>query len=92
MMSTFFHLSNKAKFNQNIEEIYKNIEYLNFYRITLDNIYKICYIIQKSSSYVPIIIMGESGVGKTTLIRFVVEEIYEEKLLTFNVHAGIGLE
>jgi hypothetical protein len=35
--------------------------------------------------------MGESGVGKTTLIRFVVEEIYEEKLLTFNVHAGIGL-
>ncbi len=72
-MNTFFNLSGKSKFNQDIASIYKNIKYLSFYRITLDNFYKICYIIQKASSYVPIIIMGESGVGKTTLIRFVVE-------------------
>jgi hypothetical protein len=36
--------------------------------------------------------MGESGVGKTALICFLVEIVYKEKLLTFNIHAGIDEE
>jgi DNA-binding NtrC family response regulator len=31
-----------------------------------------CLIVQRAVSHIPIIIMGESGVGKTALIRFLV--------------------
>jgi guanylate kinase len=37
----------------------------------------------------PIVIMGESGVGKTALIKYLVEIIMKNKFLLFNVHAGI---
>jgi ABC-type phosphate/phosphonate transport system ATPase subunit len=33
--------------------------------------------------------MGESGVGKTALIRFLVENVHEEELFVYNIHAGI---
>jgi len=33
--------------------------------------------------------MGESGVGKTALISFMIEVLYKEKLFIYNVHAGI---
>jgi ABC-type glutathione transport system ATPase component len=36
--------------------------------------------------------MGESGVGKTALIDFLVRVVYQEKLEVFNVHAGIHEE
>jgi midasin (ATPase involved in ribosome maturation) len=48
-----------------------------------------CLIIQRATAHVPIVIMGESGVGKTALIRFLVEVVFEHKFLLFNVHAGI---
>jgi putative ribosome biogenesis GTPase RsgA len=36
--------------------------------------------------------MGESGVGKTALIDFLVRVVFEETLLIFSVHAGIHEE
>jgi len=33
--------------------------------------------------------MGESGVGKTALIDFLVRIVYKEKIFVYNVHAGI---
>jgi ABC-type transporter Mla maintaining outer membrane lipid asymmetry ATPase subunit MlaF len=33
--------------------------------------------------------MGESGVGKTALIKYMVEIIMQNKFLQYNVHAGI---
>jgi Cdc6-like AAA superfamily ATPase len=51
---------------------------LGNYKITLDNFFKMCLIIYRAKSNVPCVIMGESGVGKTALIRFLVENVHEE--------------
>jgi predicted ATPase len=37
---------------------------------------------------IPIIIMGETGVGKTALISYLVQNVFQDKLMLFNVHAG----
>lgn len=42
------------------------------YSLTLDNFLKMCLIIQRMRARIPINIMGETGVGKTALIRFLV--------------------
>ena len=36
--------------------------------------------------------MGESGVGKTALIDFLVKVLFQEELVIHNVHAGIHEE
>lgn len=56
----------------------KKIPELKEYKITLDNFFKMCLIMLRSLCSAPIIIMGESGVGKTALIKFLVEVIYEQ--------------
>jgi type IV secretory pathway VirB4 component len=33
--------------------------------------------------------MGETGCGKTSLIRFLCKNVLREKLRVFNIHAGI---
>ena len=38
---------------------------------------------------IPVVIMGETGVGKTSLIRFLVDNILQEELFIFVIHAGI---
>lgn len=48
-----------------------------------------CLIIQRAVAHIPIIIMGESGVGKTALIKFLVEVVFQQRFLVFNIHAGI---
>jgi midasin (ATPase involved in ribosome maturation) len=48
-----------------------------------------CLIVQRAVSHIPIIIMGESGVGKTALIRFLVQVVFRHEFLVFNVHAGV---
>jgi len=48
-----------------------------------------CIIYMRVQSKVPVIIMGETGCGKTSLIRFFSENIRNDKLRIFNIHAGI---
>lgn len=72
-----------------LKELYEKVPKLKFYKITIDNFYKMCLIILRVLSGVPSIVMGESGVGKTALIEFLVNEVFEDKLLVYNVHAGI---
>jgi MoxR-like ATPase len=60
----------------------------NDYSLTLDNFYKMCLIVQRMRANIPIIIMGETGVGKTALIRHLVQNVFRDKLVLFNVHAG----
>ena len=43
----------------------------------------------KIQSRVPVVIMGETGCGKTSLIRFFCLNILKDSLLIFNIHAGI---
>jgi midasin (ATPase involved in ribosome maturation) len=58
------------------------------YSFTLDNFYKMCLIVQRMRANIPIIIMGETGVGKTALIRYLVENVFTDKQMLFNIHAG----
>ena len=61
------------------------------YVLTMDNFFKMCLIVLRERCGIPCVIEGESGVGKTALIRFLVENIYKTKLEVFNIHAGIHL-
>ena len=47
-----------------------------------------CVIYLRAISQVPVIIMGETGCGKTSLIRFFSQNILNDKLEIFNIHAG----
>jgi hypothetical protein len=58
------------------------------YSLTLDNFFKMCLIVQRIKSKVPVVIMGETGVGKTALIRFLAKNVYRDELLCLNVNAG----
>lgn len=80
--------------DENIPEELKSYYYPNFkdYKLTLDNFIKICLIWHRASSGIPCIIMGESGVGKTKLISFFVEEVLKNVLAVINLHAGIHEE
>jgi midasin (ATPase involved in ribosome maturation) len=48
-----------------------------------------CIIYLRVISKVPVIIMGETGCGKTSLIRFFSQNILNDFLEIFNIHAGI---
>lgn len=70
--------------HQNILDVVNN-EYV----VTADNFLKMCIIYIRVQSRVPVVIMGETGCGKTSLIKFFSENILNDKLLIFNIHAGI---
>lgn len=46
-------------------------------------------IFMRAMANIPIIIMGETGVGKTALVRFMIEVILGDKFHIINFHAGI---
>jgi E3 ubiquitin-protein ligase RNF213 len=48
-----------------------------------------CIIYLRVQSQVPVIIMGETGCGKTSLIRFFSQNILNDHLEIFNIHAGV---
>ncbi|CAG8812065.1 26950_t:CDS:2, partial [Dentiscutata erythropus] len=61
---------------------------LPLYALSADNIIKMALILLRSRANVPVVVMGEAGCGKSSLIGFlakVVEVNYEP----FNLHAGI---
>lgn len=63
---------------------------LSNYSLTLDNFFKMCLIIHRMNCGLPIVIMGESGVGKTALIKFLANVVFKHTFICFNVHAGIN--
>ena len=60
------------------------------YVLTPDNFLKMNLIFIRCISNIPLIIMGETGVGKTSLIRFFVSEILQEKLEIICIHSGMA--
>lgn len=77
MFKILKELSGNNKFNTTLQNIKANIKQLKTYKLTLDNFFKMCLIIHRSQSYIPCVIMGESGVGKTALIDFLVRVVFE---------------
>ena len=57
--------------------------------LTRDNIIKIAIIYQRIVCNIPVIIMGETGVGKTILIKYLTKLI-EGKIYTLDIHAGLS--
>ena len=61
------------------------------YALTQDNILKMTLILQRVRAHIPVIIMGETGCGKTSLVRFLADT-YGVEFIPFNFHAGISEE
>jgi hypothetical protein len=57
--------------------------------ITLDNFMKICLILLKAHLKIPIVMMGESGCGKTYLSEFVSECLLQDKMKELTLYAGV---
>ncbi len=58
------------------------------YVFTYDNFIKMIMINMRMSARVPLIIMGETGCGKTSLIR-ALASLKRADMIIFNIHAGI---
>jgi midasin (ATPase involved in ribosome maturation) len=61
---------------------------LNNIVFTLDNVMKLILIYLRIRANMPVLLMGETGVGKTSLIEYL-GKIIDAECLTLNVHAGI---
>jgi len=59
------------------------------YVLTHDNTLKMALIYEKAMAGVPVIIIGETGCGKTALVRFLVKQVLEEDFYVLNLHAGV---
>ena len=81
--------------NEKIEVIIKkrlNESIKTGYVLTPDNFLKMNLIYMRCMSNLPLIIMGETGCGKTSLLRFFVENILREIILVIYIHSGITME
>ena len=56
---------------------------------TLDNFIKLILIYLRIRANIPIILMGETGVGKTSLVEYLCKVI-DAEFRVLNVHAGIS--
>ncbi|KAL4235117.1 hypothetical protein ACF0H5_006755 [Mactra antiquata] len=61
------------------------------YALTADNLLKMVLIMLRIKANIPVLIMGETGCGKTSLIRYLAS-VCEVKFEVFNIHAGIPEE
>ena len=59
------------------------------YVVTLDNFLKMGLIYMRAEAGIPVIIMGETGCGKTALVRFLARKVLSEEFQVLNMHAGI---
>ncbi len=59
------------------------------YVVTADNLLKMCLILMRIDSGLPVVIMGETGCGKTSLVKYLAQKrdaLFEVK----NLHAGVS--
>ena len=70
------------------EEVQDMKKKLGSYVFNADNFFKMVQILIRFRTGIPVLIMGETGCGKTSLIN-AIAEINNYKMLTFNVHAGV---
>ncbi|CAM2726708.1 unnamed protein product [Rotaria socialis] len=62
------------------------------YVLTPDNFVKMLLIYMRVQSEIPVLIMGETGCGKTALIQFLCQKILDDDLEVFRMHAGVEVE
>ena len=59
------------------------------YVLTADNFIKMLLIYLRVQSGLPVLIMGETGCGKTALIQFLCQKILDDEMEIFHIHAGV---
>jgi MoxR-like ATPase len=64
---------------------------LNNIVFTLDNLMKLVLIYMRIRANIPVLLMGETGVGKTSLVEYL-GKIIDAECLTLNIHAGVTEE
>ena len=69
-------------------KIQKDIRKSN-YVLTEDNFFKIIYIFMRVSSNTPLVLIGETGCGKTYTIRYMCEHLKLGEPCTINIHSGL---
>ncbi|MDR3548972.1 MAG: AAA family ATPase [Candidatus Pacebacteria bacterium] len=62
------------------------------YVLTFDNFYKMIYIYLRAISGIPVILMGETGCGKTRMIKFLCAKIMHSPPTIMNIHMGVTRE
>jgi len=72
------------------DNIQKTLNKLEYYRLTADNYLKMVLIFNKIKSSLPVVIMGETGCGKTSLIGYLALRVLNIKFITINIHAGVS--
>lgn len=58
--------------------------------MTDDNFFKIAMIFLRIEASLPVVLMGETGIGKTSLIQLL-SNIMDANLKILNIHAGISV-
>jgi hypothetical protein len=58
------------------------------YILNTDNFKKILFILQKAKMRVPIVLLGESGCGKTYMIKFIAKVLLQGAFKAITIHAG----
>ena len=96
---------NQDDFIEEIKKVFNNNESINsikkliqHYVFTEDNFIKLLFILSRIRAKTPIILMGETGCGKTSLIRQISSLIEQQnknrkknnQMKIFNIHAGIN--
>jgi len=59
------------------------------YVLTPDNLLKMVLILLRISANVPVVVMGETGCGKTSLIRYL-STVCQIDFIVYNIHSGIS--
>ncbi|CAF3343766.1 unnamed protein product [Rotaria socialis] len=62
------------------------------YVLTPDNYIKMLLIYLRVQSGLPVLIMGETGCGKTALIQFLCQKVLDDEMEVFRIHAGVTNE
>lgn len=60
--------------------------------MNIDNYLKILLIIQRYRTRLPVILMGESGCGKTYLLKYVAEVLFKERVEFFSFILYYGVK
>ncbi|CAG8562549.1 11938_t:CDS:10 [Diversispora eburnea] len=62
---------------------------LPYYALSADNLVKMALILLRARANIPVVVMGEAGCGKTSLISYLAG-VVEVKFIALNLHAGIS--
>ena len=71
------------------QEMIASDDKLTDYVLTPDNFLKMALIMNRTKANISVVIMGETGCGKTSLVKYLATKVLKQDFDSFNLHAGI---